>query len=190
MALTTVNRVDRATYDTLKANCAAKINAQLVALNLTPSKVQELSMQAVMEFTQLPREEQLRLPAPASISLMDMYHYRNCQSLPREAKLAALAKVLKCHPDDLVPKKYQGKRLTVARRAKAATPDGKVNVLPFTEPGYSILQIEGVLPTEQCYKVAAMLVKHINFHTYKRGRPELSDAEVTEHLAALAANTE
>lgn len=161
-------RISRADYDLAKANCSAKINVQMQALGLTPSKVQELTNQAVIN------GEQER-----SISMQDLHQYRACRALPKDLKLRALAAVLKVHPDDLVPKAWQSGRLLVGSRGtRAANDPGQHVVVVYPDGKEGVLEVKGRLPIEEAYKLRELVAKFfIRYQTMKATGLDVAGAE-------------
>jgi transcriptional regulator with XRE-family HTH domain len=167
-------RISRAEYDTLKANCAARINLLMERHNLSPSQLERLSAQAVQTGE-----------APHYVNMQDLSQYRSGRSLPKGLKLQALARVLKCDPEELVPAKYQNGRLVVSRKLDAANADLTMKLTPSTAyVGHTWLEARILLPVAKAYKLKDVLTRQHNVEMLRReGR---SDEEIEALLIHAA----
>lgn len=170
------NTISRAEYDTAKANCAAKINTQMVKLGLTPAAIQTISSQALLTQHQA-----------AAVSMQDLNSYRQCRSLPKttKGKLQALAAVLRCHIDDLVPKKLQDERPVVSRRINGVRDQDVFRVIDHPTAGFSMLEVRCVMRTEIAHKLCAGLIRQGNVeYMHRTCPPGTTEQEMEEHRAA------
>lgn len=176
--MTNQRRLTRAEYEQLKANCAARINLQMERLRLNPAQVQRLATQAALDQQQ-----------EASISMQDLAAYRACRTLPKGAKLRALAAVLQLEPKALVPAEHQSGRTLVARKVDHDF-DGRIAKVETSHayPGYSWAQVRVMLPTEKAYKFVAVAQRqHIIEEMRRCGH---SEEEIKGHFEAAAARAE
>lgn len=167
-------RITRAEYEQVKANCAAKINVQMERLQLRPSDVQKVTVQAV-----LGQQQQ------ASVSMQDLVAYRSCRTLPKGAKLAALAFALKVSPAELVPTPYQDTPLLVQRKVRSTASDGmRVSLEASTAyPGYSWLELRVLLSNDKAYKLKDVAIRQHSIEDMRRRG--MTDEEIKATLDHL-----
>lgn len=167
-------RISRAEYETMKANCAARIKLRMEQLDLSPAEVQRRSTDAVFKHQQ-----------QAAVTMQELASWRAARQLPKSAKLQALAAVLQDSPEAFVPKEHQAGRTLVARHMKATLNEMnggyRIEVKPSdAEPGHAWVETRILLPTEDAYKLARVLNRTNSIQVMKR--MGMSDAEIKANL--------
>ena len=155
-------RATRAEYDTIKANCAAFIKLRMEALGLSSSALVERSTQA-----------RFRQETDHYISLQDIAQYRAARQVPKDAKLKALAHVLQCHVDELIPPKYQSGRTYVLRKIKGIDRGREQGMSCAVEldknlPGHAWVRANIRLPVAKAYATAKALDRLHNIEDMRR----------------------
>jgi tRNA threonylcarbamoyladenosine modification (KEOPS) complex Cgi121 subunit len=168
-------RISRAEYDTIRANCAARIKLRMEQLNLTPSQVQKLSGDAVF------KQEQT-----AYVTMQELASWRVARQLPKDAKLLALAAVLQDKPESFVPKEHQHGRSLVARKVSQSMDDANgafhLKVTPSeATPGHAYVEARILLPTAKAYDLGKALSRTNSIEVMRR--MGMSDEQIKENLA-------
>lgn len=158
--------ITRAAYHTAVTACIARINLEMERNNLTPADIQKRTVAWVLS-----GEEQ------HAVTMQDLYQYRKGAALPKRGKLEVLAKVLQCHPSELVPVHLQEKRIRVRSRVNYQPDASNERMLEITpHPTYDnhvTLKVEVILPPEEAYKLSAILTKrHYIADARRRGMSE------------------
>ena len=171
-------RISRAEYEQVKATCAAHITLRMEQLNITPSEVQRQSTAAVLSGEQ-----------QAGVHMADLAAWRGCKQLPKDAKLKALAAVLRTSPDKLVPVELQSGRTFVARHINATLDDINGNyhikVTPSeATPGHAYVEARILLPTAKAYDLAKALNRTNDIENMRR--MGMDDEKIKETLAGAA----